>query len=64
MTGTTPSTCTHLETTLGWRRTHTFESGLRKTVKWYPDHRCWWSSILAMKHDGGRLGLPTPDAKR
>jgi dTDP-glucose 4,6-dehydratase len=30
---------------LGWRPTETFESGLRKTVRWYLDHRVWAEAI-------------------
>jgi dTDP-glucose 4,6-dehydratase len=42
---------------LGWRPTETFESGLRKTVSWYLDHRQWWTGILAARYGGERLGL-------
>jgi len=31
--------CSKLERELGWTPTHAFESGLRKTVQWYIDHR-------------------------
>ena len=27
---------------LGWRPTHTFEYGLRKTVSWFIEHKDWW----------------------
>ena len=32
---------------LGWRPEETFETGIRKTVQWYLDHREWWESILS-----------------
>ncbi|MDQ8195223.1 dTDP-glucose 4,6-dehydratase [Coraliomargarita sp. SDUM461004] len=31
---------------LGWFPKEDFESGLRKTVRWYLDHRDWWEAIL------------------
>ena len=30
-----------IERELGWRPSETFESGLRKTVRWYLDHAAW-----------------------
>ena len=33
--------CTRLKTELGWRQRATFDQGLRKTVRWYLDHREW-----------------------
>ena len=41
------------ESELGWRRDETLDSGLRKTVAWYLDHRDWLESV----QDEGRLGL-------
>jgi len=31
---------------LGWVPAHTFESGIRKTVRWYLDHQDWVRSVL------------------
>lgn len=31
---------------LGWKPVETFESGLKKTVKWYLDNKDWWENIL------------------
>jgi dTDP-glucose 4,6-dehydratase len=42
---------------LGWRPRETFESGLRKTVQWYLDHRSWWERIAERGYQGDRLGL-------
>lgn len=33
--------CSKLETELGWGPEETFESGLRKTIQWYLDHKAW-----------------------
>ena len=35
-----------IERQLGWVPEETFESGLRKTVKWYLDNPQWWTCIL------------------
>jgi len=42
---------------LGWSPTETFESGIRKTVKWYLDNREWWTNVLDGSYRGERLGL-------
>jgi dTDP-glucose 4,6-dehydratase len=42
---------------LGWQPREDFESGLRKTVEWYLNHRQWWEPIRARKYQGERLGL-------
>ena len=31
---------------LGWLPATSFDDGIRKTVKWYLDHREWWKDIL------------------
>ena len=48
-----------LEGELGWRAQETFETGLRKTVRWYLDRRDWWEPLRA-RYAGGRLGLAEP----
>jgi len=45
-----------LETDIGWRATETFETGIKKTVRWYIDHSDWWKP-LRKKYRGERLGL-------
>jgi dTDP-glucose 4,6-dehydratase len=45
-----------LEGELGWRAQETFETGLRKTVRWYLDRRDWWEPLRA-RYAGDRLGL-------
>ena len=47
---------TKLETELGWRAEETFETGLRKTVRWYLDREDWWRP-LRDRYAGERLGL-------
>jgi len=43
---------------LAWRPRHTFETGLRETVRWYLDHRGWCEQIQAGRYDRERLGHP------
>lgn len=45
-----------IEKELGWKPEENFESGLRKTVKWYLENRYWWQSILDTKYKIQRLG--------
>jgi len=33
--------CSKLKTALGWMPEESFESGLRKTIRWYLDHQDW-----------------------
>lgn len=42
---------------LGWRPRHTFETGLRDTVRWYLENRGWWEAILSGGYRADRLGL-------
>lgn len=46
-----------VERELGWRPSETFESGLRKTVRWYLDNRRWWERVRSGAYRGERLGL-------
>lgn len=41
---------------LDWRPRHTFESGLRDTVRWYLDNRPWWERVRSGVYRGERLG--------
>ena len=38
-----------IERELGWVPTESFETGLRKTVRWYLENEAWWSRVI----DGG-----------
>jgi len=48
---------TKIRRELGWAPKHTFESGLRETVRWYLDHRQWCEQVQAGRYDRQRLGL-------
>jgi dTDP-glucose 4,6-dehydratase len=41
---------------LGWEPEHTFETGIRDTVRWYLDNAWWWRPIREKKYAGERLG--------
>ncbi|WP_033247146.1 dTDP-glucose 4,6-dehydratase [Nocardia carnea] len=38
-----------IETELGWRSTHEFDTGIAQTVSWYVEHRDWWEQTIADK---------------
>lgn len=42
---------------LGWTPSETFETGIRKTVKWYLDNPDWITRIKASRYQGQRLGV-------
>lgn len=35
------------ERELGWEPETDFEAGIRKTIRWYLDHRIWWEPLIA-----------------
>ncbi len=41
---------------LGWKPQETFETGIRKTVKWYLDNKIWWKRVLDGSYSLERLG--------
>ncbi|MNY65671.1 dTDP-glucose 4,6-dehydratase [compost metagenome] len=41
---------------LGWVPEESFETGIRKTVKWYLDNRHWWEHVLSGDYRLDRLG--------
>jgi dTDP-glucose 4,6-dehydratase len=49
--------CDKIGRELGWRPRETFESGLRKTVRWYIENEAWWSDIRSGRYRGDRLGV-------
>lgn len=42
---------------LGWEPRETFESGLRKTVRWYIDNQTWVARVQSRAYRGEHLGL-------
>ena len=52
-----------LESEVGWRAQETFETGLRKTVRWYLNNRDWWEP-LGTAHGLGRKGLLEPQGEK
>ena len=46
-----------LQRELGWQPEETFETGIRKTIQWYLDHREWTQRISSGEYRGERLGL-------
>ena len=46
-----------IERELNWRPRESFESGLRKTVRWYFDNSVWCKRALSGAYRGDRLGL-------
>lgn len=45
-----------IQQVLGWCPREDFESGLRKTVKWYLENKSWWERVRSGKYRGERLG--------
>ncbi|WP_415950358.1 GDP-mannose 4,6-dehydratase, partial [Mitsuokella jalaludinii] len=37
---------TKIHTELGWEPETKFEDGIKKTVKWYLEHKEWWQHII------------------
>lgn len=34
---------------IGWKRTHDFETAMPETIRWYMENECWWGPIKAGK---------------
>ena len=49
---------TKIKTELGWQPRHSFEEGLRDTVRWFLENRPWWERVMSGAYRGERLGLP------
>ena len=47
---------TKIREELGWEPKEDFESGFRRTVKWYLDNQSWWQHILDGSYKLERLG--------
>ena len=48
--------CTKITSKLGWKPAESFETGLKKTVAWYLEHRAWCEDITSGKYQRERLG--------
>lgn len=46
-----------LENELGWKATENFDSGIRKTVRWYLENEWWWRPLRDSVYAGQRLGI-------
>jgi dTDP-glucose 4,6-dehydratase len=51
-----------LNAELGWSPKHSFETGLRATVKWYLENRAWWEPLLSAHDADERRGLAKKSA--
>jgi dTDP-glucose 4,6-dehydratase len=49
---------TKVERELGWRAEEDFETGLKKTLRWFLDNRAWWGDILDRGYQARRIGIP------
>lgn len=38
---------TKIETELGWKPVHNFDTGIQETIKWYLENQNWWKNILS-----------------
>ncbi|MDF3127657.1 dTDP-glucose 4,6-dehydratase [Kiritimatiellaeota bacterium B1221] len=47
---------TKISSELNWQPKESFESGFKKTVKWYLDNQTWWQNILDGNYQLERLG--------
>lgn len=46
-----------IEKELGWKPQENFETGLKKTIKWYLENESWWSQVLNGDYQLKRLGV-------
>ncbi len=46
-----------LETELGWAARENFDTGIRRTIRWYLDNDWWWKPLRETVYGGERLGL-------
>jgi dTDP-glucose 4,6-dehydratase len=42
--------CNKMRSQLGWQPSETFESGLRKTIRWYLNHQDWITAVTGTEH--------------
>ncbi len=53
-----------IQNQLGWSPKETFETGLRKTVRWYLDNPTWVERVMSGAYRGERLGLGASGGSR
>jgi dTDP-glucose 4,6-dehydratase len=46
-----------IQNQLGWKPQESFETGLRKTVRWYLNNQNWTNRVMSGAYRGERLGL-------
>jgi dTDP-glucose 4,6-dehydratase len=46
-----------IQNQLGWKPQESFETGLKKTIRWYLDNKDWTSRVMSGAYRGERLGL-------
>jgi dTDP-glucose 4,6-dehydratase len=49
-----------IQNQLGWKPQESFETGLKKTVRWYLDNQSWTNRVMSGAYRGERLGLEKP----
>ncbi|MBY0611634.1 MAG: dTDP-glucose 4,6-dehydratase [Beijerinckiaceae bacterium] len=54
---------TKIRRELGWTARENFDTGLRKTVRWYLDNEAWWQRIRSGVYQGQRLGSGSAGAR-
>ncbi len=45
-----------IKSELNWYPEETFETGLRKTVRWYLDNKSWWERVMSGEYKLERIG--------
>jgi dTDP-glucose 4,6-dehydratase len=48
---------TKIQTELGWQPLQDYQSGFKKTVRWYLENQSWWNDILSGDYLLQRQGL-------
>ncbi len=38
---------TKIKTELGWKPQHSFETAIKKTIRWYIENKSWWEEIIS-----------------
>jgi len=54
---------TKIQKDLNWKPRETFETGLRKTVKWFLNNEPWWKNVLSGDYRMTRIGVDIGNKK-